>query len=161
MMNSSRFCQHPFESYDIRQSDLPLITAAINLGELLQVQPDFPRSSLAELKLLVEVLRNLPNPPSPDLCGDFGFELISIAEPNHGHHGAWGVSFCRSLFEIYSAKSAEDDPEEFSWLLCPGTENLNSLSNSSLWMAEIATPRALIRDGFRISFDAHVKKVGL
>lgn len=150
-----------FMRYDIRQDDAPLIEAAIALGEWLQVQPDFPQSQLDALKLILSALCDLPSSPPPDLCGEFGFDLVSIAKPDHGHHGAWGVSFCRSWFEMYSAKSDEYDPEEFAWELRPGEQNRNSLSNDALWISEIANPRALIRDGLRISFKASATKVAL
>ena len=75
-MYPSRVCKHSLEPYDIRQSDLPLIEAAINLGNWLQIQPDFPQSNLADLRLLLDVLRSLPNPPPPDLCGSFGLAIF-------------------------------------------------------------------------------------
>ncbi len=147
-------CQDKTSPYDIRPEDKPLIDAAINLGEWLSNQAITSDEEKSAIQKMLTFLNNLPSPPPEGLNAEFGFFFESINPNAVSHGGTWSVSVCRGMFEMYSVPVDEDD--EFSWLLCPGIENQNSLYNSDTWIRQISNPNALAVDKHKLTLEASV-----
>lgn len=133
-------CQDKASPYDIRPEEEKLIQAAIGLGEWLAAQPESTAPQRAAIVQMLAFLRNLPAPPPAGLHGEFGFEFVHN-NLDIGHGGAWSVSVCRAMFEIFCC--ARDDLPEFSWVLCPGAVNKNDLITVEAWIAQVSNPRKL------------------
>lgn len=146
-------CNDKTSLYDIRLEDGSLINAAICLGEWLAMQAEATEAQRSAIAKIIVFLRNLPNPPPPDLHGEFGFEFQPNAKSKcTNNSGFWTVSVCRGMLEIFSC--GRDNSTEFSWLLCPGTRNTNELSNASDWINQVSDPFKLMPPDHKLVIEA-------
>lgn len=135
-------CQDKTSPYDVRPDEADLFSAAIALGERL-LEHQLATSQRSAITEMLTFLRNLPAPPPAGLNGEFGFEFRSeYDEDAGGHSGAWMISVCRGLFEIFS--SGYESLTRFSWELCPGKPNRNDLTHARAWIEQVTNPYTLL-----------------
>ena len=71
---------------------------------------------------------------------------------NGGNLGSLAVSVCRAMFEIFCV--GDEKLAEFTWELCPGIENHNSMLHAELWISQVSNPEALLAPGQKLIIDA-------
>lgn len=105
------------------------------------------------IEQILVFLRCLPAAPPDGLHGEFGFRFEHEDEAiDQGPYGSWCVSVCRAMFEIFGC--GREGLPEFSWLLCPGRQNQNSMAHAAAWVAQVSDPKALKLAGQRLVIDA-------
>lgn len=146
-------CQNKNSPYEIRDDEQALIEAAIGLANWLADCPEVTVQQLEAISRMRTFLENLPVPPPSDLHGEFGFEFQPDDDLwDGGHLGCWSVSVCRAMFEIFCV--GRDDLPEFTWELCPGSQNRNDLSNAIAWINQVSNPKNLKLQGQHLVIQA-------
>lgn len=147
------FCQDKVSPYNLKPEEAALFKAAIGLADWLVARPDATPAQLDAIGRIRQFLQDLPKPPPLDLHGEFGFEILPDDDTwDGGHLGAWEVSVCRAMFEIYYA--GNDEGPEFSWILCPGCQNHNDMTYAPDWIQRVSDPMKLLQPGQRLILQA-------
>lgn len=147
-------CQDKTSPYDIRDADNNLIRACISFGDALLSHTSITQTEIEAIRKMLQFLRRLPEPPPYGLHGEFGFRIEpDVDDWEGGHLSCWSVSVCRAMFEIFSCQD-DEEADELSWLLCPGQQNFNDLTNAPSWIAEVSKMEENLKPGQRLVVEA-------
>jgi hypothetical protein len=153
----ANICLNCTADYDLRPEEARLFEAAIGLADLLAALDltDSQHHAIAEMRAF---LTHLPAPPPDGFNGEFGFEFQSENdELEGGYSGAWGVSVCRGLLEIFS--DGFEGRGGFSWELCPGQRNQRDLTHVGEWIEQVSAPLSILPMGQVLVVEASTWKV--
>ena len=134
--------------FEIAESERPLISAAVALGEWLLAQRDINRKQKKIVTQMLEQLRQLPEVP-PRVAAEYGFQLRML-KGGSVLYRAWRVSLSPAGLEIYSVYTPDTKIEliekmahELNYWIRPGEASGHDGHNMMEWIAEVRDPLEL------------------
>lgn len=131
--------------YLIAETERPLITAAVQLGEWVLAQRDITRKQKKIVTQMLEALRALPQVTN-GVSAEFGFDSNTVQNGDLLHR-AWRVSLSAAGLEIYSVYSpvkkielAEKMSHELNYWVKPGEGSGHDGRYVQEWIDEVRDP---------------------
>ncbi|MGH7466623.1 MAG: hypothetical protein ACRENP_01420 [Longimicrobiales bacterium] len=134
--------------FHLDATELPLIAAALGLGEWLLAQPETSRAQRKIIEQMQKALRALPTVPS-GLEAEFGFHFRTMQEDALLYR-AWRVALSSAGLEIYSVYTPdlpielrEKMSHELNFWIKPGETSGHDGHYLAQWIEEVRNPAAL------------------
>jgi hypothetical protein len=134
--------------FQISETERPLITAAVQLGEWLLAQREINRKQKKIVTQMLDALRRMPE-VTDSVAAEFGFQLRTMNEGTLLYR-AWRVSLSQAGLEIYSVYSPDKKIEladkmmhELNYWVKPGEGSGHDGRYIEEWIAEVREPERL------------------